>query len=224
MTAKESQIVCGWVNGRLIPAARFMKQCREAFVDGELYIVEVHHHRDWIGHKAYFGKIGQLYKNWPEQYERQFDSAEHLRAWALIRTGHRVERQYVCASKAEAVRQAAVLRSEKPYTEISVNENVVVVWEALSQHSTAMGAKAFASSSNDVVAFLCDLVGTTEEELTAQFKSTKVSPLLAGQETGRVATAVRADEALAEGREREPSAPPGQAATIVYDFTKGQKP
>ena len=224
MTAKESQIVCGWVNGRLIPAARFMKQCREAFVDGELYVVEIQHQRDWIGHKAYFGKLSQLFRNWPEQYERQFDSAEHLRAWALIRTGHRVERQYVCATKAEAVRQAAVLRSEKPYTEISVNENVVVVWEALSQHSTAMGAKAFAKSSQDVVAFLCDLVGTTEEELTAQFKSTRVSPLLAGSDTRGVATTVRAPEALAEDRESEPSPPPGQAATIVYDFTKGGLP
>jgi hypothetical protein len=41
-------------------------------------------------------------------------------------------------------------------------------------------------------------------------------------DTRGVATTVRACEALAEGREGVSSAPPGQAASIVYDFTKGE--
>ena len=209
----ETQIVCGWINYAFVPIARFEKQCRANFVAGERYIVEVLHQSDWIGRKAYFGKVAQLFRNWPERLDRQFDSAEHLRAWALIRTRHRVERPHVCATNAEALRLAVALRTEKPYCEVSIHDKIVFVWEALSQAAQAMGAKEFAKSSNDVIGFLCDLVGTTEDELSAQYKASKIiSPaLLPGNETGAVARAASdatSNALLTEDRGPDPSPSP----------------
>jgi hypothetical protein len=88
-----------------------------------------------------------------------------MRKWALIRCGFRTEQQFAAANKAEARRLAAFLAADDEYAELSVNENVVIKWRALSQKSHAMGREQFAKSKDACLAFLAGEVGVTVESL-----------------------------------------------------------
>lgn len=41
-------------------------------------------------HNRFFALVAALYDNWPERHPFQPDNAEHLRAWLLVKAGHRV--------------------------------------------------------------------------------------------------------------------------------------
>lgn len=41
-------------------------------------------------HQLFFGYLGMVRHNWPEQFKFQPDDTEHLRAWALVEVGHTV--------------------------------------------------------------------------------------------------------------------------------------
>lgn len=82
---------------------------------------------------------------------------EHLRKYALIRTGHRDERTIVCASKAEARRVAAFVKPLDEFALVLVNEASVSVYTAKSQSLRAMGKTAFQQSKDDVLGFLAQI-------------------------------------------------------------------
>lgn len=44
--------------------------------------------RSYDQHKRFFAVIAAVYDQWPEQHPFQPDSAEHLRAWLLVRAKH----------------------------------------------------------------------------------------------------------------------------------------
>ena len=162
----EYDVVCTWHGDALKPSTKtFAKLLDEQLVIGERYIVQIEAQRNWVAHRAYMATVGELYKNWPESAERQFESRDHLRHWALIRTGHCTRSEHVCETHAEAIRLAAALRSVVPYCEIAVARNLVLRLTAQSQKSLAMGAKEFKQSCNDVIEFLCEYVGVTEQQL-----------------------------------------------------------
>lgn len=177
----ETEIVMGWTGDSFIPASKhFAAVCDAHFVIGERYIVTAQAQRSMKSHRHYFATIGECFKNWPETAERQFDSADHLRAWALIRTGHRTERQFVASSRTEALRLAAFLRGADDYAEISVAGNTVVEWRAASQSAHAMGAQTFAKSKDDVLAYLAEIIGTPIATLRVQHESAGVASRGAG--------------------------------------------
>jgi hypothetical protein len=41
-------------------------------------------------HNRFFAIVSALYHQWPERHPFQPDSEEHLRAWLLIKAGHRI--------------------------------------------------------------------------------------------------------------------------------------
>ena len=178
----EFQAVFGWTGESMVPASNWHKKvCDARLVIGERYIVDVYLARSEKSHRHYFACIGECFKNWPEAAERQFDGAEHMRKYALIRTGYRTERQFVASSNAEALRLAAFLRGADDYAEISVKGNIVVEWKATSQNAHAMGAKDFAASKEAVLAFLAGIIGVTVDSLKAQHEPPAKS-LLPGTE------------------------------------------
>jgi hypothetical protein len=95
----------------------------------------------------------------------QFPTPEHLRKYALIRTGQYVETVYPAASKAEAERFARWFRADDEFALVHVDGCLVTVRRAKSQSKRAMGGKEFQASKTRVLDFIALLVGVTPDEL-----------------------------------------------------------
>ena len=115
--------------------------------------------RSNASHNHYFSMLCELWSNLPDEIADNFPSIEHLRKRALIATGYRDERSFVCASKAEAQRLAAWVRPDYDFAAISVHGAAVVVWTAKSQSLRAMGKREFEASKTAVLDWVAHLIG-----------------------------------------------------------------
>ena len=159
------EILAGWDGSSLIPLRKYQAICDRELVVGERYIAALEPLSSPASRRHFFACIHELFASWPETHPRQFTTPDALRKWALIRCGFRVEQQFAAASKAEARRLASFLSADDEYAELSVNENVVVKWRALSQKTHAMGREQFAKSKAETLAFLAEQVGVSVESL-----------------------------------------------------------
>lgn len=146
---------------------RFKRRCDTDFVVHEHYRMDVSDERSDATHNHYFASVHDRWMSLPDDLATQFASPEILRKHALIMTGFRRERKFVAASKEEARKLAVFLRPQfvdDDYAIISVNENVVIEWKAMSQSRKAMPEKGqFHRSKTAVLDWLDDLLGITGE-------------------------------------------------------------
>lgn len=129
------------------------------------YLLEAHHERSWQRHKAYFAS---LHEAWSSLRSDDYPTPEHLRKFALIRTGYYDERVLVCESEAVAERVAAFVTPLDEFAAIVAQGNLVRVYTAKSQSYKAMGRDQFNASMDAVLDYVADLVGVRREELDAQ--------------------------------------------------------
>ena len=99
-----SPIPFRWEGDSFTPLAGFGKRCDQEFVIGQVYHLEEVHQRSAASHAQYFAALNEAFQNLPEKLAEQFASTEHLRKFALIRSGYRDERSIIASSKAEAQR------------------------------------------------------------------------------------------------------------------------
>lgn len=154
-----------WDGESMVPLKGFQKRCDETFYVGERYRMEVQEERSMRSHRHYFASIHEAWLNLPEDKAERFPTSEHLRKWALIKTGYRDERSIVAASKAEAQRIAAFVRPIDEYAVVVVRDACVLVYTARSQSVKAMGKKDFTGSKEAVLDVLATLVGTSAQSL-----------------------------------------------------------
>ena len=138
------------------------------FRAGERYILTADETRSDKSQRFYHAAVNELFKNLPEGLAVQFPTSEHFRKRALIETGWKTERQFVAASKAEALRLATFLRGSDEFAAIAVNGAVIIEWRAVSQKVHAMGKANFETSKQDVLAWGCELVGVPLKTLSEQ--------------------------------------------------------
>jgi len=131
----------------------------QEFVIGEVYAMVEHHDRSTASHNHYFAAVQNGFDNLPDHMKGEYPSSEHLRKKALIRCGYRDERDIVLSSKAEAERVAAFLRPMDEYAIVVPVNCVVRVWTAKTQKKSAMDAREFQKSKEDVLTFIDDLLG-----------------------------------------------------------------
>ncbi len=165
MTDITSPVVYQWSGEEMVPLKRFHNLVNGQFVVGETYMLAEIEERSVRSHQHYFASINEAWRNLPEHLAERFPSAEHLRKWALIKTGYRDERSTVCASKAEALRVAAFIRPIDDYAVVVVRDAVVIHWTAKSQKLRAMGAKTFQASKDAVLNEISNLIGVDATEL-----------------------------------------------------------
>lgn len=154
-----------WTGEGMTPLPRFMRQCDAEFVIGDIYLLARHEDRSAASHAHYFASVSEAWKNLPEHMSDRWPTADHLRKFALIQTGHRDERSIVCSSKAEARKLAAFIKPMDEYAVVAVSEAVVSVFTAQSQSMRAMGRAAFQRSKDDVLGCLAGLISVTPEAL-----------------------------------------------------------
>jgi hypothetical protein len=148
-----------WTGDSFQPANRhWSRKCDERFVVGETYTMEEIHARSSATHAHYFALLNDIWQSLPEHLSEQYPSAEHLRKYALIKTGYHTMQQHVCKSEAEAKRLAAVIRPYDSYQVVLVKDSIVTVYHAISQDYRSMDRKTFAESKERVLDWCASLI------------------------------------------------------------------
>lgn len=132
---------------------------------GERYTLDPQELRNMAAHRAYFASINEAWANLPDDAAERLPSAEHLRKFCLIKTGHRDERSVVCGSKAEAARVAAFIRPMDDFALVLVDGATVSVFTAKSQSMRAMGKATFERSKADVLGYLDQVLGVASGDV-----------------------------------------------------------
>lgn len=163
----EFRLLMEWDGESLAPANQaWAGRADKALVVGQRYFVTEVSQRSKTSHDHFFAMVGEVFKSLPEHLAERFSSPDHLRAYALIKTGYYVERAFIASSKAEAVRVAHFLRNGgQQFAVISIADNVVIERVAQSQSYATMGKKKFQESKDKVLDFLADLIGVETPEL-----------------------------------------------------------
>lgn len=157
-----------WDGESMAPMPRFAKLCDKQYVVGETYCLVPHEDRSANSHRHYFASLRNAWLNIPEDLTERFPTSEHLRKFALIKAGYADQRQFVCGSKAEALRLSTFLSPMDSYAVVTVQNAVVNVFTAQSQSTKAMGRKEFAESKNRVLDIVAGLIEVAPQTLSAE--------------------------------------------------------
>jgi len=153
-----------WTGEAMEPVTAYWKRkADERFVIGEKYLMVEQLERSLRSHNHYFASVHEAWQNLPEQIAPHYPTAEHLRKRALIMTGYRNETVIVCASPDDAMRTSGLVSALDEFAVCVQHNNLITVWRAKSQKMKAMGAKDFAKSKTDVLAWCWNLVGVDPE-------------------------------------------------------------
>lgn len=160
-------LVFNWDGEAMVPLPRFARTADREFVIGELYRLAPVEERSVASHNQFFAAVHDRWLSLPDAIAVQFPTEDILRKHALIMTGFRRERKFVASSKEEARKLAAFMRPQSiddDYTIISVHENVVIEWKALSQSLKGMPTKGqFQASKKATLEWLDALLGVEAE-------------------------------------------------------------
>lgn len=157
-----------WQGDAFTPMPGFAKRCDELFVVGQVYRLSEIEDRSAPSHRHYHACIAKAWENLSDEQTRRFPSPEHLRKYALIRSGYATSVDIPCASRAEAVRWAGSLEREIEYAIVTATDSVVTIWRAKSQNYRAMDKKTFQASKDAVLDVIAGLIGTDPATLSAQ--------------------------------------------------------
>lgn len=135
------------------------------FVIGEQYTLVPHEERSANSHRHYFASLRECWLNLPENLAERFQDADALRKYCLIKAGFADQRSLVCASKAEAERVAAFIRSRDGFSIVTVSGATVVEFTARSQSARAMGKEEFQRSKTAVLETASAMIGVDVGEL-----------------------------------------------------------
>lgn len=149
------------------PLPNFLRIAREHYGLGEVAPMIRHEERSRRSHDHYFASVGEAWKNLPEHLAARHPTAEHLRKFALIQTGHYDAAVHPCQFKTEAQRLRAVLAAGDDFAVIVVDGKTVTKLTAKSQSLKAMGKVAFQQSKTDVLEYLAGLIGVDVQQLSS---------------------------------------------------------
>lgn len=139
------------------------------FTNGETYLLAVVEERSEDSHKQAFAWLREAWMSLPDHLAQRFPTSEHMRKAALIETGFCTVQDYVCGSRAEAVRWAENLRREADeYAMVALHETVVRVFKAKSQSKRAMGKSDFEDSKKAILDLIAGWLDVTPETLSQQ--------------------------------------------------------
>src|SRR5437868_1474334 len=105
-----------WEGDGFAPLQRFHSVCAAALVSGEAHQVGLIHERSAKSHAAYSAELHDIWLSLPDELAAQFPTEDIMRKHALILGGFATSKQYVGASRAEALRVAALMRQDDEYS------------------------------------------------------------------------------------------------------------
>jgi hypothetical protein len=159
-----------WDGEAMVPATRYWAKCADKrYVVGETYTMDEIYARSKASHDHFFAVVDKAWETLNDRQAAQYPNAEKLRRVALIRTGFRDEKQYVCESEDEAMRLAVALKDTiTPYQIIDISGPVVTLFTAKSQDHRHMDKQEFQASKEAVLRWIGDLIGVDPTTLSQQ--------------------------------------------------------
>lgn len=121
-------------------------------------------------HKRFFALIRAAFHHWPLQYEFQPDDTEHLRAWLIVKAGHRITTTIKLPSKATPAANRMFFEAVKAGIKAAGGRAFVVPMDdqlaVLAPKSIAkMGQQEFAVVRDDVTALIESITETSANRL-----------------------------------------------------------
>ncbi|HLK25634.1 MAG TPA: hypothetical protein VKT30_13340 [Caulobacteraceae bacterium] len=154
-----------WDGEAFWPLSSQRSQAKQAYGPGEIVAFAEAKDRSSPSHRHYFAALREAWVNLPEGYAERFATDEHLRKWALIRTGFCHARSIVCRTRAEARAIAAIVRSNDAYALVSIEGRTIWHLTAMSQSTRAMDHATFQASKRAVLELLADILGVAPQAL-----------------------------------------------------------
>lgn len=147
------KLLMKWTGDSLVPLNDSAKREAQGLTEGKRYAVEVEvADRSAASHRHYFATLKDIWDSLPDAVVMDMPTVEHMRKRALIETGWCTMKDVTCTTHMMAVQVAAVIKSvADPYVIIVVRDDVVRVYEAMSQSVKSMGKKDFQRSKDDVL-------------------------------------------------------------------------
>lgn len=146
------------------PLARFASLCREKFVVGRIYTLEIKE-RSEESHDHYFACLHKAWLHLPESVEKEFTNETGFRKWALIEAGYFDETRFQFSTNEEAERFVGFCIGLDQYAEIHVAGSIVAIRKAKSQKKKLMGNRDFQASKSAVFDVIAKLIGVSPAEL-----------------------------------------------------------
>jgi len=155
-------IMFRWDGTVMIPLSAYQaERAAKVYRPGGHYALIEHEDRTDKSHRHFFAVLKEMWLSLPEKYQREpwAESPEHLRKYALIRTGFYSVVVQVCRSAAEAKRWVAFIKTVDEYSIVLVRGRVISRYSALSQSHTGMpNRREFQDSKQKVLDFVADLL------------------------------------------------------------------
>jgi hypothetical protein len=170
VTRKEARLDTGEMVAVLVPKQKWLFD-RLFPEEGAEYTIEPYEPRSTKSHRHYFAVVREAWKNLPEAAGAQHPDAEHLRKFALIKTGWSIKRNVVCESIEQAHAVSALAGSLDESAVVMVQGMVVTIATARSQKTTGPGCmnrEEFQKSKQDVLEYCAGLLGVDVSTLSAQ--------------------------------------------------------
>lgn len=140
-------------------AARYAKGKRYLFVEQNI--------RSKRSHDHYFAALNDAWSNLPERLAADFPTEEHLRKYALIKTGYYHLQIDVMDTERDAQRLAVAARRHD-FEIVKVTGTAVYRFSPKSQSIAAMGADEFQKSKQAVLDYVSGLISVSPETLAAE--------------------------------------------------------
>lgn len=222
-----------WSGDVMEPLPRFRHRAIDQFVIGQTYRLMVEEERSQATHRHFFACVNESWKNLPDDLAQRFASAEHLRKWALIRSGFHDERTLVMETPADARRTAAFIAKLDDQGVIIVKGNIVSHYTAKSQAIWAMDRKTFQESKEAVLELVAEMIGLTSAQLASEVKKqgfhdepeaeTEPSPELGAEKgTDGAPAGDPAPAATTKTSKKEATTKPRKAAESPPNFPKDE--
>lgn len=147
-----------WNGEAMEPIGRFSRLAERTFTSGHAYRMIVEEERSGASHRQYMAAVHEAWMQLPEPWDIAFPTEDHLRKYALIRTG------FCTIVKVVGNKRVPV----DGYAIVCEEDGVTTIYQAKSQSYKAMGAEEFQKSKTAVLDYLADMVGVTAEQLTKE--------------------------------------------------------
>jgi len=142
----------------LLPADKDAEELTASIGAGQMVRVKVTKPRRVKHHRWWFATIHGYFENWPTSCDFQPDNAEHLRAWATVRAGHRDilgerldHNEGDALTMMEFVAKCLTRQRERGYGFITIHNNSLVFATPKSIAFDALDQQAFAPIAHEIL-------------------------------------------------------------------------
>lgn len=163
-------LVVHWDGEAMVPIGRFKAQADRDLVVGEKYIICEYKDRSGASHRHYFAMLREYWQNLHEDFQNApwAKTPEHLRAYALIKTGWCKTNTAVFDNEMDAQKSlqiaswvAGTFTSTFTLSYVTLTDDGTYILTSaapLSQSYRAMGKDKFQKSKDDVLNWCQDLI------------------------------------------------------------------